>query len=538
MDNKLSSLFPSSQHHTIETEQFHAVLREEINGDTIIPDTMADVEKILLCTATTKILGKFPTDSGIEIDGSVTYQVLLATENNTLSQLSVTEPFQTKVSCPFHTEEAQILIFPSIYYTTARLINPRKVNLRSQTDMDLHILVPVLAEPDISGAETLDDDMNLLRKHRTIKAIQTESFTETDLPVHLDLELDSHYPSVDEILSSQIRMRPAEIRARGEEADVRTDAIVSVIYRTAEGNYFVAEKKFPLETAVTVPFHEGCVLHASATPSLPETDISTNSYGEMKVIELNFSYDLTVTCQKNHETETVSDMYSTEFPCDLTFSSLQTQQFRRAYATNLSVNASTTREESMANQVRNVFCGSVALKDVATKYLPEKNKICIEGTAKIDLVCENNILLETEELFSTVCFDYPFKCELDAGECFETMTLHTDCGITDIRFRADSQKLYCDFELAMRLTASEPLEVTYVQNVSLNRDASLPPRVAPLTLCYPTEGETLWDIAKQYCVACEEISELNQLSGEELENKKVLLIPRSKPRRAVFSKVV
>ena len=151
MDNNFSSLFPSSQGNTVEIEQYHDLLRQEINGDTIIPDTMPDVDKILLCLATPKILGNFPSESGIEIDGAVTYHILFATENNTLSQLCVTEPFQTKVNCPALSDTSEVLIFPTIHYATARLMNPRKVNLRSQTDMDLHIMVPVATEPSVSG---------------------------------------------------------------------------------------------------------------------------------------------------------------------------------------------------------------------------------------------------------------------------------------------------------------------------------------------------------------------------------------------------
>ena len=356
--------------------------------------------------------------------------------------------------------------------------------------------------------------------------------------MRFDTELDSNYPPIDEIVSLRARLCPTEIRSHGEETEIHIDAMMAIVYRTAEGNYFSLEKKYPLEKTVGKPLTDNCAWRAFAVPSTVTGDIAVNAYGERKVIEVDFSYDLMLIFLKNRTVTAVDDIYSVEYACDSTIAQLPISRFRRSYNTGLSVNASIERQEKEAEGVRAVLGGNISLKDIAVNYDSNRSKLSIQGVAHIDLVCENNILLETEPLFSSLSYEYPFKCEIEAQDGSENGEWLCDCSITDVRFRADSVKLYTDFEVALRIIALEHEEVPYVHSANLDHGAPIMHRNVPLTLCYPNEKETLWDIAKQYAVTCDSIRTVNNLPNDQITGKKVLLIPRNTPKRAVFSKVI
>ncbi len=539
MDNSLSQYLNGDlPGGGILTELYEGTLMSENSVDYIIPDYVSDADKILLCTAMPKIEGKFINGNTVELEGTVYFYLLLSTEGNTLSSLSYSEPFEAKAVVNDISDECFVSLTPAMEYTNARLVNPRKVNLRYQVNTGMRVFCIVTPEPEISGTETIDDDMNLQRRREILRTADTVSAEEKNIPVSQDIELDSSYPQAEEIILCRIRLQPNEIRMQENQIDIQTDASVNCIYRTDEGNYFCAEKKFTLDKNLTGTGDATYEWMARAVPEPVTAKISANSYGEMKIIELDFAYDLELTGIKNRETEAVCDMYSTEFECDTSFTEKDITVFRRCFASNLSVNASVPRTDINSEKVKSVFTGAVNIKKVSAQYNKDKNKLVTEGTAEILLVCENNILVENEELFSTAAFEYPFKCETEAPDDLTTADFIVECTVGDTRFRADSQNIYSDFELSVKVLALDSANVRYLSAVKLNKDAPVSHNSAPITLSYPSGKETLWDIAKYYKITGESIMASNGMANEDISEKKVLLIPRSSQKKSLFSKVI
>ena len=64
-----------------------------------------------------------------------------------------------------------------------------------------------------------------------------------------------------------------------------------------------------------------------------------------------------------------------------------------------------------------------------------------------------------------------------------------------------------------------------VRQISVYKDRPARSEKSPsLTLCYPSFGETLWDIAKKYSTTVSELMAANGISAENMPT--VLVIPR------------
>lgn len=538
MDNNYSPFVSSGNPETIVLiELSNTVLRTEISSDSIIPDRISDVDAVLLCTATPRIDGQFISDGILEIEGSITYHILLATENNSLSSLTLTEPFESKSKLSGLNNRCELLLTPQMEYVTARLLNPRKINLRSQVNLSLRVFDPVSTGTEIVGAESLDDEMNLQRFFQTIPAVALTKAEERKVPVSYDIALDSSAPAASEIVSARLRLHPSEIRLRADNADLRTRAVVSIIYRTDENNYFPVEKSFDIEKSLSLPTPAG-EWQASVFPGDLQCNINANSYGEMKIIELDFTYDILLSLLDNRTVSLVNDIYSTEFESETDTQTLETLHLHRVYSSGLSVNASVSRDAVKASELRAILGGSVTLKDTKATYDQGKEKLIIDGTAVISLVGENGVLDESESLYLPITFDTPFRCELESGEDLSEADLILDCQITDLKFRTDSLQVYVDFELSSRIIALRKESHKYIQTLKLDRSSPIDRTTAPITLCYPSGRETLWDIAKYYKINPDNIAVANALQDNRIDGKKVLLIPRIEPKRAVFSKVI
>lgn len=57
-----------------------------------------------------------------------------------------------------------------------------------------------------------------------------------------------------------------------------------------------------------------------------------------------------------------------------------------------------------------------------------------------------------------------------------------------------------------------------------DENAALPEHSA-LIICYPKKGEKIWNIAKKYGSTCKAIADENDLSGDEIEEEKMIMIP-------------
>ncbi len=539
MDNTLSTYFGNgSQDDCVLVRQFAGDLRAEIITDSIIPDTTADVEKILLTTATPKIDGYYIGENTLELEGSVTYQTLLLTEGGELVNLTITEPLTLKQDITVPSPDCRAILIPTLDYVSARLVNPRKLNLRSQTTVCTRLLCCLSAKPTVSGTESLDDDMNIQRCYESVNTAEVTTAEEKNIAVSQDIELDSNAPTAADILMSRITLHPCEVRLRGNEADIKTEACLSLLYRTEEGNAFASDKKFMLEKTVSLPPVDNAEWLATATPGTISAQIAANAYGEMKIIELDFPYDLTLTAVSGKSVDAVTDMYSTEFECETAYRTLPVLKLHRMYTTNLTVNASAERKDLGGEAVRTVFDGFVTLQDRTVHYQEDKKKLIVEGNAAIALLGENNAVEGSEPPYSPMTFSYPFRCELDAGSAPAEADYILDCCLANSKFRADSHNLYADIELSIRVMAFDTASFPCLESLRLDHTTPVKRHTAPITLCYPSGRETLWDIAKYYKITEDSIQLSNGMSDDDISDRKVLLIPRIQPKKAVFSKVI
>ncbi len=520
------------------TELYSGQLREEIESDNIIPDSVPDVERVLLCTATPRIEGQFVGDEAIEMEGSICYEVLLQTEGEELASLTFTEPFTLKQPCRIPGADAQLLAVPGLHSVSARLINPRKIHLHSQVDIPCRLWGPVTPRPQVSGADTLADDMALQRQYTDVLTAEMSTVTEQEIPVSLDVELDSNLPPAAEILYHRVSLCPNEVRLREGAADVRSEASLSLLYRTEEGNCFATEKRLTLDKTLSLPFSDGVEWIASAEIGTVSAAIRANSYGEMKIIELDFPYALTLTAIRNTTVGAVTDMFSTDYETDAVTATVPVTRLHRQYGTNLSLNSSCSRESVNAESVRGILTGFATLSDLTATFQPEKRRLVIDGTAQIALIGENNAVDGSQPHYTPVAFTHPVRCELDAGEGFPEGECLVQGDVLTAKFRCDSQNLYADLELALHVLAIETRDLSYVESLTLDTDRPVESLGAPIVLCYPAADETLWDVAKHYKVTEESLRQANGITEGTGTSRKVLIVPKGESRRTIASRIL
>ncbi len=521
MDNGISKI-PGNPDGGVMTELYSGTLMSEDSTDYIVPEYIPDTGKILLCTASPKIDGKFTDGGSVAIEGTVYFSLLLAGEDGTVSGLSFSEPFSAKAAVDGLDDDCTVSLVPSVGYVTARLVNPRKIGVRCQINTDIRVFCCSPVGLTVKGAENVADEAGIRKKTVTAGTADITAFEERGIAVSQDIELDGSFPQIGEMILCRVRLNPAEVRVGDSGADTRTDALVSCIYRSDSGNCVSADRKFTLEHHMDIPTDGGREWTAYVFPSPAAAKVTPNSYGEMKVIELDFTYDLGITGMKNREVALVSDVYSTDYETAVETGEKNITVFGRCFACGLSLNASAAKSEINAEDAVSVFTGSVNTKDVTAHYDPGKRKLITEGDAEITAVYTAG---EDGGNFGRAVFTSHFRCETDAPDSLPADGFIISCSAGDTRFRSDPQNIYCDTELSLRVTALGSRTVGYTASVTLDRDSPAVHADSPMTLYYPVSGESLFDIAKHYRVTDESIMTANRMTDCTADGRKVLIIP-------------
>ena len=523
MDNGISTI-PVAPDCGVLTEIYSGTLMSEDSTDYIVPEYIPDTAKILLCTAAPVIDSQFTDGGNIGIEGTVYFSLLLAGEDGTVSGLSFSEPFSAKTAVDGCDDCCTVSLIPTVNYVTARLINPRKLGLRYQIDTEVRIFRKTSVEPEIIGAGSVTDMEGVRKRTVSVLTADIEAFEERGITVSEDVELDGSFPQIAELILCRVRLNPTEVRTTDNGADIRTDALVSCIYRSDSGVCVSAERKFNLEHHIDCDSGDGREWTACVSASPAEAKVTPNSYGEMKVIELDLTYDIGLTGFKNREIGIITDAYSTDHEVETANGEKDITVFGRCFACGLSLNAGAAKSEINAEDAVSVLTGAVNTKGVTARYEPEKHRLITEGDAEITVVYLTG---EENGGLSRAAFTAHFRCETDAPESLPADSFIVSCSVGDAKFRTDQQNIFCDAELSLRVTAMGNVKTGYVSSVTLRTDEPAVHADSPLTLYYPSDGETLFDIAKHYRITDESIMSANSLTDASVSGRKVLIIPAS-----------
>lgn len=513
---------------TVLTPMGELTLIGSVGTDLILPENVSDCEKILKTECQVKIEEYHSANGIITLGGTVHFNVLLLGEDGSIASVKSKEAFELKDVLDGADESTTIIIGESSCEPSCRLVNPRKINLSATPSIRVFAISEKSVIPSVKGAESIDDEISLKRHKENVSCFLPYSFYERGIPVSHDVVLDGNYPPMSEILFSGIKIIPTETKVQGSNLTVKSTALFSCIYKSEERNVFSIEKPFVLEKTVDADNADAYEWFVSGAADDLSAEVAIDNYGEAKLIELDFTYDLNMIGLKNITVDVVTDAYSTTHECKTTEVSSKCCIYKRTYPSSLSINASIERDAISSENVRAVMMGSVDIKDISSIYSIEKKRLITDATAVISAVCENNITAESDPRYSSVTFEYPFKCELDIGEINESVKYTVLISVTDVRFRCDQSKIYCDFENAIRAVTTSTAPCSYVTEIVLDKSEPILAPCSPLTLCYPAKDETLWDIAKHYKISSEEIILENNMSSEDITGKRVLLIPSFK----------
>lgn len=502
-----------ADHEYYETLRFSPFPCETMR-ENIVPDSCADIARIVDTTGTVCLTGRELTADGrFCASGAVEASVLYIPEQGEgLRALHFEIPFQCYGEGQGDASCENLDIRGELRSIDTRVLNPRKVLTRA----DLVLYPSLCRHVSLSVCTGVSEEtagVQLLREQKQTRV--TAGVREKEFSFSEELPLSPGRGGAEEILSTRVDVRGTDSKLIGSKLVVKGFLSAAVLYRESGGRLGLLQQELPFSQILEGGgFDEEC--ESEAAYRLLNVDCRVGSESapdDACTLTLTVSLCTRVTVWKRLEIGFIADLYSTSAGVNC-----QTEELELEEDSQQNVRRQNVRELlETGTAVRSVIdteisCGGARLEGGEWK---------IPVRARCLYLDENEALGSVRREFTVSIPDEAESGELDSraeASCRGDVIANITPEGVELRFPVECEIFSVRRKRYLCVSGGETEEETREQGPAPS-----------LILRKMGEGETLWEIAKQYRATREGILSVNELADEsQITSDRLLLIPRAR----------
>ena len=484
------------------------LLTQEETAETVVPDYCPDIARIVSVKGCLCLRNRSVTDGRLTASGSVRLTLLYMAEGGQgLRSLDYSIPFEQSAALGEDCVEA--CLEGGVCAVEARLLNPRKLFTRVNLEWRATPYCPAVIETCGDIAEQKEYAIQMLCDKQDISLLRFAGSREFVLAD--ELILPGGRDAIGELLSSRVALRLTEARSLGTKVVLKGVACLSLLYTAEDAKLCSYAEELPFSQILDSSAQDG-EYTVSAALSLSDSEIHSEDEGRAVSVRLSLSAFLTLREQKT--VYCITDLYSTSYELDAQFETLTLPQ-----QPEVSTVTQTVREQlDTGTQVQCVLGTDVCFSGAQVRQNGDHAEVHTTATVSVLYLDESNAPMSIERrLDVTAETGAEQAARVSVGEvCAGDLTATVNAGGVELRFPVEFTLVSVGMPECRCLTA-------------LSAEKAEGGDGASLVLRSLKEGETLWDIAKQYRTTAEEILSANELTDSAiLEAGRMLLIPRTR----------
>ncbi len=496
----------------------------DFNNDYSLPDYIVDVQKLVSCEAKAVLQNIYCTDNKFIFEGEITYSILVICEDNSIKNLIYSEDFSVNgdaVGCMASVHDCKL------ESVVARLVSPRKLNCRSKIVVTTMNNVEENTSAIYCGTGLPEAEYTIEKKTETCRYLTFFDENQQNQHASRDIELTSTRDEISNIVYCRVNICITERKISDGKLLLRGETVSEILYESLNGNY-VKHIDRALFSDVVEKQNEATAHLCEVNVSDIKASVRNNSFGEMKVIELDYTYGIRCRGYIENEVDMLRDIYSTEYDVECMYNSVSAMNLNTLFSASLSVNDSCGAEELGDEGIIDIVDHNVSVLGVNIKAEPLNRRVVVTGELKFD------ILYKAEEYgYHTVI--RPFKYEREYDGAKEDVYCERSVSAQSVACVIDKGRLILNAEVYLNIMIAEPISYEYIEKAEFANCCS--DNKSPVIIYYPNKDDTIWDIAKKYKTTCKDIINANFLSSDSLDGVKVLLLPKKK-QRSVFNAII
>lgn len=478
---------------TIKIDMFlgQSESKGQIEGEIQLPGDKGDIEKIFNVCCNVNVREKNIGKDTIHIGGDAEFTVYYMTNQGDIDSFLAAAPFSHDMEAKGIEPENEVTIMCRMEDVGAGIIDPRNVKVMAAADFIANVTKK-------SGVPELNTD-GLQTRRAPVDAKCVEHCEMHPFHVTEEMRIPGGMEQVENIIGTQCYGIINGVKKDGENAVCYGDICVNTIYASKDGVWQINDS-FPFEEIIecnsSLEDKEllGCISIKKATATAYDPDVISYSVSAMIKLDITsgIPYGLVVdTYSLTHNIDTVRNHISMKSPmsCD-----------SAKY---------TFRANTKTGQVEKPVC-IMAAPYVKSEYAMD-GTISLEGT----LICDIMYLREDGKP-DCARVQLPMDETIPAASMKEEYEIWTEPKIqkASVIITGEDMEIRCLMDIGIKAFKQEEYDIIE----SVEEKEPLPRDNSSIMIYFKDEDEDLFDIAKNYHIAMEDINSEN-------ENKLILINP-------------
>ena len=249
--------------------------------------------------------------------------------------------------------------------------------------------------------------------------------------------------------------------------------------------------------------------------------MSLSISNELTENESQLFYDLNIEIEgavySNNQEYVTEDIYSTKCEADVNYKIIDTYSAVKCQNASFTVSESLKRKNNDKIEIVEILANPVYEK---TEMKGSKAQF----TGKLDICVIGVNQREDENEYVYEGYELPFKYEADLKSYPEEITQRCSFTVGKISGKYDEERFLVNCEVFVSYDTVEKSKHNVLDTAVLKKDKEIKNDLACVRVCFPTESDTLWEIAKKYHTTVSKIVEQNDLDKSTEFYKKKLII--------------
>ncbi|WP_313154935.1 DUF3794 and LysM peptidoglycan-binding domain-containing protein [Lacrimispora sp.] len=494
----------------------YAASQITLDDDFIVPDSMDDVDQIILSSGDITIDSVKAQTERVVVRGKLDFMILYRGAEGGLQTLSGSINFEEPINVPGLDEKDYVQLGWELEDLNAGIINSRKLSVKAIVSLKVKVEtacdINPAVEVDTGGPASDVPVVETLRRNMDVASIvlrHKDTFRIKDT-----ITLSGNKPNIDHILWTEMKLRGVSIRPMDGKMMLDGELMVFVIYQgegegapiqwVEESIPFSGELDVPDMTEDMVPLVTVHIIHK-------DIEAKPDSDGEMREMDVDSVLELDMKLYREENMELLSDLYSTNR--ELT---LQTEEayFDKILTKNMS--RCKIVEKVSLDQADRVLqiChseGTVKIDDTEIK----EDGLHVEGVLEVQILYMASD--DAQPIQSTV-EDIPFHFMIEAPGINEQTVCQLNSGLEQLSaVMMGGGTIEVKATISLDLLALQPVREQIITNASeapmdLNRLQKLPGIVGYIV----QPGDSLWNVAKKFHTTIDTIIATNGLTDKSV----------------------
>lgn len=495
-------------------------LRLTVDDDVNVPDNKPDVETIVWKGASVRLNEKKLSGTRLLVKGSLLYRVLyLSEEEGTPVQSMRGElAFDESIELPEACSGDNITVRAEVEEFEAGLIHSRKIAIRAL----LGVMVQAEELHDVRAAIEFAEEATVHTKKRTIPVTSIVADKKDTARLREELFLPSGKDGIGELLYWELLLRNPEAKAKEDRLEAKGELSLFALWKSAreEGITESYEANLPFHTEFEISgCREGLIEDVVFRLNNEAVSVKADEDGEDRVLEAEAVLEAELKLYEEKEMEVLSDLYATDA---ILTPVIQEEEYENILFKNdsrLRVTERLPLPEELPG-ILQICRGAVEIKpDVCVR---EGENLRLSGTLEADLLY---ISEEDDRPLLSYHRSLPFSHQIEVRGLTPESMYDVRCYVAEASFgMVRNKEAELKTELAFSVLAVENRKESVIVDTAREE---FPPdylEELPGMVGYTVKAEEkLWDIAKRYRVAPEEIVRLTEHPGELREGDLLLI---------------